>query len=256
MIFLSFDIEEFDAPAEYGKPLPFEEQISISAKGTEALLDVLANRQIPATFFCTACFAQQRPALIRRMAHEGHEVASHGFYHSEFAAEHLRTSREALEAITGKTVRGFRMARMLPVAEEEIGAAGYRYNSSLNPTFMPGRYNHFRAPRTPFVRNGLWQLPASVTPFLRIPLFWLAMHNLPMGFYQMLCRYVAKRDHYLNIYFHPWEFTDLHNEKFGLPRYISRQSGQPLLLRLEQLISKLKQQGFRFGCLGDLTLGG
>ena len=253
MIFLSFDIEEFDAPLEYGKPLPFDEQIAISAQGTLAVLEVLARHQITATFFCTAHFAQQQPALIRRIAQEGHEVASHGFYHAAFAPEHLKASKDALETITGKPVQGFRMARMATVDAREITAAGYRYNSSLNPTFIPGRYNHFRAPRTPFMQDGLLQLPASVTPFLRIPLFWLAMHNLPFGIYQTLCRVAAKRDNYLNIYFHPWEFTNLYpKEKFGLPHYIARHSGKEMLHRLEQLIRYLEKYHCSFGCLSGI----
>ncbi|MDR1405965.1 MAG: polysaccharide deacetylase family protein [Prevotellaceae bacterium] len=250
MIFLSFDIEEFDAPLEYGKPLPPEEQIAVSAQGTRAVLAVLARCSVPATFFCTAHFAQRQPALVRRMAQEGHEIASHGFYHAAFSPEHLKTSKEILETVTGQPVRGFRMARMMPVDAAEIRAAGYRYNASLNPTFIPGRYNHFRAPRLPFMQDGLLQLPASVTPRLRIPLFWLAMHNLPFCLYQTLCRAAAERDKYLNIYFHPWEFTDLHpKEKFGLPRYITRHSGQGMLSRLERLTVYLQKHRFPFGCL-------
>jgi peptidoglycan/xylan/chitin deacetylase (PgdA/CDA1 family) len=250
MIFLSFDIEEFDAPLEYGKPLPFEAQIAISAQGTLAVLDVLAQHQVAATFFCTAHFAQQQPMLIRRIIHEGHEVASHGFYHASFLPEHLKTSKDVLETITGKPVLGFRMARMMPVDANEIIAAGYHYNSSLNPTFIPGRYNHFCAPRTPFMQNSLLQLPSSVTPLLRIPLFWLAMHNVPFSLYKVLCRNTAKRDRYLNIYFHPWEFTDLRSkEKFGLPCYITRYSGQEMLQRLDQLVAYLKKHAFQFDCL-------
>ncbi|MDR2358383.1 MAG: polysaccharide deacetylase family protein [Prevotellaceae bacterium] len=250
MIFLSFDIEEFDAPSEYGKPLPFDEQIALSAQGTLAVLKVLAQHQVAATFFCTAHFAQQQPALIRRIAQEGHEVASHGFYHAAFAPVHLKASKDVLEAITGQPVHGFRMARMAAVDAREISTAGYCYNASLNPTFIPGRYNHFRAPRTPFIQDGLLQLPASVTPFLRIPLFWLAMHNLPFCIYKTLCRVAAKRDHYLNIYFHPWEFINLYpKEKFGLPHYIARHSGQEMLNRLEKLICYLKKYHFTFGLL-------
>ncbi|MDR3133638.1 MAG: polysaccharide deacetylase family protein [Prevotellaceae bacterium] len=253
MIFLSFDVEEFDTPSEYGAPLPPEEEITISAQGTAAILEVLARQQIPATFFCTAHFAQQQPTLIRRIAREGHEVASHGFYHADFSPGHLKASKDVLEAISGQPVHGFRMARMMPVDVDGIAAAGYRYNASLNPTFIPGRYNHLCAPRTPFLQNGLWQLPASVTPLLRIPLFWLAMHNLPFGIYQTFCRVAAKRDRYLHIYFHPWEFIDLRTigtpGRTSLPRYITRHSGQELLCRLERLICYLKAHRFPFGRL-------
>ena len=145
MILLSFDIEEFDAPLEHGVELPFEEQMRTS-------LDIQKG---------------------------GHEIASHGFYHSSFETADLRKSKEALEELTGQPVNGFRMARMMPVEEEEIHKAGYLYNSSLNPTCIPGRYNHLGQPRTYFMKDGVLQLPASVTPIVRFPLFWLAYHNLP-----------------------------------------------------------------------------
>ena len=247
MIFLSFDIEEFDAPSEYGKPLPLDAQITISTQGTLAVLAVLARHKIHATFFCTAYFAQQQPALIHRIAQEGHEIASHGFYHADFLPEHLKRSKDVLEAITEKPVQGFRMPRMMPVDDAELLAAGYRYDASLNPTFIPGRYNRLCAPRTPFMRNGLLHLPGSVTPRLRIPLFWLAMHNLPFRIYKALCRYTARRDRYLSLYFHPWEFIGLRPKaKFGLPGYITRHSGSEMLQRLDRLITYLKKNAFNF----------
>ncbi|GAW88340.1 polysaccharide deacetylase [Flavobacterium psychrophilum] len=41
MVLLSFDIEEFDMPFEYGKSISFEEQIAISIEGTTAILNLL-----------------------------------------------------------------------------------------------------------------------------------------------------------------------------------------------------------------------
>ncbi|MDR1866127.1 MAG: polysaccharide deacetylase family protein [Bacteroidales bacterium] len=253
MICLGFDIEEFDAPLEYGKHLSEEEQIAISKEGTLHVLEVLKRHDIRATFFCTAFFAREQPGLIRRIAEEGHEVASHGFYHSCFLPEHLKASKDLLENVTGQAVKGFRMARMMQEASDrEILKAGYSYNSSLNPTFLPGRYNHLRSPRTPFMQNGVWQLPASVTPLWRIPLFWLSLHHLPLWLYQWLCRRTARHDNYLNIYFHPWEFIDLHDaKKFGLPFYLSRRSGTPMIRRLDKLVACLKKHSFRFGSLSE-----
>jgi peptidoglycan/xylan/chitin deacetylase (PgdA/CDA1 family) len=50
MILLSFDIEEFDMPFEYGKSLGFDEQLAISTEGTLAILDILREANIKATF--------------------------------------------------------------------------------------------------------------------------------------------------------------------------------------------------------------
>lgn len=192
MILLSFDIEEFDAPLEHGVELPFEEQMRTSVEGTRKILACLARHRVKATFFCTANFALHAKDLILDIQKGGHEIASHGFYHSSFETADLRKSKEALEELTGQPVNGFRMARMMPVEEEEIHKAGYLYNSSLNPTCIPGRYNHLGQPRTYFMKDGVLQLPASVTPIVRFPLFWLAYHNLPATLYRKLALYLER----------------------------------------------------------------
>jgi len=66
----------------------------------------------------------------------------------------LAKSRAALERITGVAVTGFRMARLAPTDRGTIAAAGYRYNSSENPTWLPGRYNNLRSPRTAYLTAG------------------------------------------------------------------------------------------------------
>ncbi|MDP4263010.1 MAG: polysaccharide deacetylase family protein [Bacteroidota bacterium] len=240
-VLLSFDIEEFDTPLEYGKKLSWQEQINISREGTQKILDLLLRYNTKATFYSTVSFAGEVPDLIQRIMNEGHELASHGLEHSAFRVEHLAESKQQLEALSGRLIRGYRMARMLPVDEKEVMKAGYLYNSSLNPTFLPGRYNNFRKPRTVFYQDGIWQFPASVSTFLRIPLFWLSFHNLPFSLYQLLCKKALRKDRYLHIYFHPWEFCDISDRhRFGLPLYISKNSGDEGIRRLGKLISWLK----------------
>ncbi|SCW60751.1 polysaccharide deacetylase family protein [Mucilaginibacter sp. NFR10] len=248
MILLGFDVEEFDMPFEYGKSIPFDEQLEISTRGTNTVLDLLKDRGIKVTFFCTANYANHKPEVIKRMVAEGHEIASHGYYHSDFKAEHLRQSKLALEDISGTEVTGFRMARMMPVDETEIAKAGYEYNSSINPTWLPGRYNNFDKPRTWFYDHDVLQIPASVSPLVRFPLFWLSFHNLPLSLLKRMASATQKKDGYLNLYFHPWEFTDLHDkEKFGFPGYVSRNSGEAFARRIADFIDWAMDKGYTFG---------
>ena len=66
----------------------------------------------------------------------------------------------------------------------------------------------------------LLQIPASVTPWIRFPLFWLSCHNLPMWLYQSLVNRVLKHDGYFVTYFHPWEFYPLgEHPEFKMPFY-------------------------------------
>ncbi|MFA6944681.1 MAG: polysaccharide deacetylase family protein [Pedobacter sp.] len=254
MILLSFDIEEFDMPFEYGKDISFEDQIAISIKGTNHILDILDKHLVKATFFSTVVFARNAPELIRRIINGGHELASHGYYHSRFEPAHLASSRKALEEISGQKIKGYRMARMKPVDENEITKAGYLYNSSINPTWLPGRYNNLAKPRTFYKEAGTWQIPASVSPLLRFPLFWLSFHNLPLGLYIWLAEKTHKKDGYLNIYFHPWEFTELGDQvRFGFPAYVSRNSGEKMIHRMDAFIRHLKTKNYAFNTIQEFS---
>ena len=74
MILLSFDIEEFDLPTEYGLAISWEEQLRVSREGSGHILNVLARHGVRATFFCTARFAEAAPDVLRAICDGGHEV--------------------------------------------------------------------------------------------------------------------------------------------------------------------------------------
>ena len=252
MILLSFDIEEFDMPFEYHKSISFDDQISISTAGTHHILDILEKHQIKATFFSTVVFAQNAKEVIFRIIKNGHELASHGYYHSKFEVAHLALSKITLENLSQQNINGYRMARMMPVDEFEIAKAGYQYNSSINPTWLPGRYNNLDKPRSYFKESGVWQLPASVSSLFRFPLFWLSFHNLPLSIYTFLAKKAIKKDGYLNVYFHPWEFIDITSkERFGFPGYVSKNSGLLMIKRMDNFITKMKKKQLPFYTISE-----
>jgi len=254
MILLGFDVEEFDMPMEYGKTISFDEQLAISTTGTLLILNLLKTTGIKATFFCTANYAVNKPDIIKKMVSDGHEIASHGYYHYDFKVEHLAQSKAKLEEISGTPVTGFRMARMMPVDEQEIQKAGYAYNSSLNPTFIPGRYNHLKKPRAWFFDHGVLQIPASVSPLVRFPLFWLTFHNISLSIIKWMATAAHRKDGYLNLYFHPWEFTDLKQpERFGFPNYVSKNSGDDFVKRIKSFIVWAQSKDYEFARTGDFA---
>jgi peptidoglycan/xylan/chitin deacetylase (PgdA/CDA1 family) len=99
LILLSFDVEEFDVPLEYGQAIAESQQFRVSMQGLELVLALLERLQVRATFFVTANFALHHPSTILAMA-QHHEVASHGFYHSSFQMADLARSKQTLETIT------------------------------------------------------------------------------------------------------------------------------------------------------------
>ena len=239
-ILLSFDIEEFDIPEEYGEKIEDAVKFEVSAKGLNLILLLLERLKIKATFFVTANFALNHKTVLARIT-ASHEIASHGYYHANFSPEDLEKSQQVLSQLTGKKILGFRMPRLQNVNDKAIERAGYEYNSSMNPTYLPGRYNNFFKNRTAYYSDNLLNIPISVTPLLRFPLFWLSFKNFPFWLIKLSTRLTIANDNYLNIYFHPWEFSDI--SRFKLPSYVKRHSGNKMLERLEHYLCWLKSQG-------------
>ena len=254
MILLSFDTEEFDVPKENNVPYTLAEGMEVSRYGTTCILDILKANQVRATFFCTANFAENAPDIIRRIVDEGHEVACHGVDHWQPKDTDPRRSKEINERVAGVACNGYRQPRMYAVSNEELLRCGYRYNSSLNPAFIPGHYMHLDQPRTAFWQDGLLQIPASVTPLIRFPMFWLALHNLPQWLYRLFVRWILRTDGYFTTYFHPWEFYPLkEHPEFKTKWIVRNHSGQQLAHRLDRLIRHLKAQGQEFITYSDFT---
>lgn len=254
MVLLSFDTEEFDVPKEHGVDYSLEEGMEVSIYGTNLILDILKRNNVKATFFCTGNFARNAKEVMKRIVDEGHEVACHGVDHWKPERNDFEQSKLIVENIIDKKVYGYRQPRMFPVNDEEIERMGYSYNSSLNPAFIPGRYMHLTTPRTWFMKGKVMQIPASVTPIIRFPLFWLSLHNLPEKLYHWMVRRVLKHDGYFVTYFHPWEFYELKvHPEFKLPFIITRNSGKKLECRLDRLIKMLKERKHQFITFKDFT---
>jgi peptidoglycan-N-acetylglucosamine deacetylase len=79
------------------------------SENSARLLDILKEKQVPATFFLLGKrHIEKYPELVRRMAAEGHEVASHTWDHKiltrirpEQIREELERPNDAIEHLTG-----------------------------------------------------------------------------------------------------------------------------------------------------------
>ena len=240
-IILSFDVEEHYrieaaagltcAPAQKSH---YRERLDVS---TGYILDLLAEARARATFFIVGEIAEHNPGLIRRIAQEGHEVASHSWDHRRVHhftpasfREDVRRSKETLEDLSGAAVVGYRaptfsIMRQTAWAIDVLADLGMTYDSSIYPVHHD-RYGVPSAPRSAFLARGSERSLLELPPMtLRL----LAM-NFPMGgggyfrlFPLFLTRWAlwqtARRctPAIANLYFHPWEF-DPEQERLPLGR--------------------------------------
>ena len=239
-VLLSFDVEEFDLPREHGVELGLEEEVKVSAVGLERVLEMLERGGGRGTMFCTGTCAQKQTELVRAIERAGHEVGAHGVDHFQQKEDDYAKAKQILEAIIGVKIKGYRVPRMQQINEQKMVALGYEYDSSVNPTWIPGRYNNWKIKRAKYRRGAIWEIPASVVTGLRIPLFWLALHWLPVWMYLSLAKRCLKETGYLAIYFHPWEFGEI-KKLPGVPAYIKLNSGEKMIGRLAKVIRELKK---------------
>jgi len=240
-ILLTWDIEEFDAPEDFGAPRQPDGGLAMGNKIWGDWLNATAEWKAIGTCFVTSRLAAEAPDLVHATCGRGHEIASHGWSHEKGADLRLQESRGQLEKLCGTTVSGFRSPRLVPVPVEEIKAAGFRYDASSNPAIVPGRYCRAGEKRKPHLASGLWEVPASVLPLLRFPLFWAGFHLLPLPLYQAACRVVLATDGLLSLYFHPWELAELKEPQF--PHWLRRRSQSQRLERMEKLVRWLGTVG-------------
>ncbi|NTW31513.1 MAG: polysaccharide deacetylase family protein, partial [Bacteroidetes bacterium] len=129
---------------------------------TEFILQIFKENNIIGTFFFTGEIARYYPDLVKMVAFNGHEIASHNDVHIDYNStnkrlfeENLKKSKYTLEDIIGKEVIGYR-APNSTVANymiEILLKYNFKYDSSITPTrpFM-GKFGKFtKAPINPYI---------------------------------------------------------------------------------------------------------
>lgn len=117
---------------------------------TPRILDALGERGAHATFFVLGRHADRWPALVKRMANEGHTLGNHGWYHRKlhfksprYVREDLELGTRAIESACGVTPRlfraphGFRSPWVTSIARE-LGQDTVGWSLGVWDSAMPG----------------------------------------------------------------------------------------------------------------------
>ena len=252
-ILLTFDLEEFDLPLEYNNHISDENQIKVSRDGLKEILKLLGMHKIPATFFVTAKFAIANKNAIKQLSKK-HEIALHGLIHKDDyrhmkekdALRRLSKGRKIVEKIIGTKIIGFRAPRFHIKKIKLLPTIGIKYDSSLHPTYIPGRYNNFFTERKIHRHGKLIEIPVSVTSVLRFPLFWFVFRNLGLAYSKFCTNWCFLDSKYVMLLFHPWEFVNLRLLGLKLPVYIKRDTGKALSDKLSYFVKWAKKKGYKF----------
>lgn len=178
---LTIDVEDYFQVSAFAPHIARSEWSSRECRierNIDCILDMLACRNIKATFFTLGWIAERYPGLVRQVVQQGHELASHGYGH-ERACEQTRgaffadvqLAKVVLEDMTGSEVNGYRapsfsIGRRNLWAFDCLARAGYRYSSSVYPI----HHDHYGMPDAPRfahpVRTGLMEIPITTLRLL------------------------------------------------------------------------------------------
>jgi len=226
---LSFDIEdwfhmvEIEAVADMSKWDSFE---SLVERYTYWIINTVTGANVKATFFVLGWIAERYPQLVKAMVDNGHEVATHSYWHRkvyeltpETFAEDLKQSIDVIEQAGGQKVRGFRAPSfsITPGAEwafDVLLDTGIEYDASLFPAGRAhGGYPCDPRPHVSMIapsgrpmpelpmtmmKAGPFTLPFSGGGYMRLLPGWL----LRRGFNQL-----AAEGRPTVVYLHPRDFA-------------------------------------------------
>lgn len=242
-LLLTYDVEEFDWKLDGGRPLSPARQIEVTADGLRMLLPIHERHRAPATFFVTGAFASAEPELVAALAEAGHEVAVHGLEHGDdyarldpsVATERLKRARDLVETASGQEAVGMRTPRLRICSAAVVRDAGFVYDASPHPTWIPGRYFGLHLSRAPWLEEGITRVPISVLPGLRMPVSWMWFQFAGPRLGLLGARLALLRAPYLHLYFHPWEAVSL--RPLGARPPLSRRTGKVFLGTVDRLLT-------------------
>lgn len=220
----TIDLEDWFCSHNLKESIRYEDWEKLPGRVVEPtmrILEMLSKAQCKATFFVLGWIADRYPELIKVIAAEGHEIASHGYSHElltnmtrEAFKDDLKKSVIAIHNACGIKSRGFRAPAFTVIestlwALDELKAQDFLYDSSIYPTGVHPDYGIGDAPLSIFnpVKD-LIEIPLSCASIFgkNIPCSGGAyLRFLPYPLYKKLVNTVISSGRSFIFYIHPWE---------------------------------------------------
>ena len=256
---LSVDVEDWFQVGAFETVIGRDQWESLEPRverNAEAVLELFAEAGVKATLFTLGWVAERHPALIRRAAEAGHEIASHGWDHRRVFTlgeqgfrDDLRRAHAAIAEAAGIEPKGYRapsfsIDRRTPWAHKVLAEEGYAYSSSVAPV----AHDHYGWRESP---RFAWR-PLADADLIELPVTTVELGGRRMaagggGFFRLLpYRFSSWAIDRVNsadgrpavFYFHPWEIDPGQPRVAGASlksrlRHYSRLSAmRPKLLKL------------------------
>jgi polysaccharide deacetylase family protein (PEP-CTERM system associated) len=267
---LTVDVEDWfqvDNLKEAISKESWEGNISRVERNIDLILEMLDDKKSKVTFFVLGWIAERHPSIIRKIHHEGHEIACHGYNHElvyslseENFKQDVLKAKNILEDIIGERIIGYRAPNfsITDWAIDTLISLEFKYDSSLFLTIVQSRYGRLKEFSIP--DNSIFELKEN---FYQVMLSYLDIAGIKIpwsgGFYFRLIPYnifrfgikkILQKNGLYVFYIHPWEF-DPHQPRIKKISYQYKFRHYSNLDKTENRFKRLLQD-FKFQRIMDI----
>lgn len=238
-------------------------------KNTYRLLEIFAEKNVKSTFFVLGWVADKFPNLVNEIVSQGHELASHGYWHKRATSmtkeefrEDVYKSLQVLQEAGNCKIKGYR-APSFSINESNTWAydvlieLGFVYSSSTYPIehdlygvpnwprFVHERPEGILEIPVPTIKNGQSNVGIGGGGYFRLYPYWFSRKRIKT--------FLKQEDQPYSFYFHPWEI-DPSQPKISEASVKSKFRHYINLARMEKKLSSLLDD-FEWSTMEDVYLG-
>jgi polysaccharide deacetylase len=159
------------------------------------LENIVKKNDIKLTAFVTGKTLEDDPEILSSLEGMKAEIECHSYAHRVDRGskiDDIERGIRTFEELVGRLPYGYRAPEGIITKKEALflDSKGIKFDSSISPAFLPGRYNHLQFPVQPFKIKGsnLLELPLPVVPKIRIPFNFSFVQLLGFGTFSLLLR--------------------------------------------------------------------
>jgi hypothetical protein len=222
--------------------------------------DVVKKNKIKLTTFVAGHMFKRRNDVVKKLIDLGSEFEMHSYSHNPYHQDEefeIKKSKEVYTKYFGKKPLGYRAPKGIISQEgfKILSKHGFKFDSSIYPTMLPGRYNNLGFPLLPFYykKYGLMELPFSVIPLIKFPLAMGYVQPIGLGITKQLIN-VFGLPEIIVFDFHFWNlYKPTHTNKLS-PKWkflLARNIKQGFNI-FEELVNMFNKRGYNPIYMEDL----
>lgn len=247
MILLTFNIIKNKSDFEKDFTIDEEEILKITEQNTSAILRILENNNVLATFFIEVSLVDKLKPIIKKIISKGHELA---FFNENSTLQEIKTAKKNTEEFTEKKIRGIRQ-KEVTISIEDLKNLEFTYISNIENADILFPLKRLKRSTEISLKNGVNIITESISPYSQIPYNDFVFQVIPLPFYQNMVLDTMKNNDFVLVYLNSWQFTDFEKFKFDISFYRKYNSGRKMEDKLENFLNWGNEGDFAFSRMKD-----